>query len=150
MERRISLRQTASVQYYANDTSVVAHAGDASGHLWSLKDNINGFGTLMQTFTADEYQGQRLRMSAYVKAESVEEWVGLWMRVDGSDGTSAFDNMQDRPIQGSTDWSEYEIVLDVPEDSVSIAFGVLMGGTGQVWVDDFQFEVVAQDVPTTN
>jgi erythromycin esterase len=140
----------SSVQYYANDTSVVAHAGDASGHLWSLKDNINGFGTLMQTFTADEYQGQRLRMSAYVKTENIEEWAGLWMRVDGSDGTSAFDNMQDRPIQGSTDWCKHEIVLDVPEDSVSIAFGVLMGGTGQIWVDDFQFEVVDQDVPTTN
>jgi AraC family transcriptional regulator len=25
----------------------------------------------------------------------------------------AFDNMQDRPIKGTTDWQRYEVVLDV-------------------------------------
>jgi hypothetical protein len=88
-------------------------------------------------------------MSAHVKTEGIEKGAGLWLRVDGPDGTSVIDNMQDRPIQGDTDWTRYEIVLDVPEDSVNIAFGILVEGTGQAWVDDFQFEVVGQDVPTT-
>ncbi len=141
----------SSVQSYTIDANVVAHTGDASGHLQSLQNHVSGFCTLMQTFAADKYQGQRLRMSAYVKTENVEGWAGLWMHVDGSAARIlAFDNMQDRSIQGSTDWREYEIVLDVPEDSVNIVFGVLIEGAGQVWVDDFQFDVVDQDVPTTN
>jgi hypothetical protein len=73
------------------------------------------------------------------------------MRVDGVRGKGlSFDNMHDRAIKGTLDWSRHAIVLDVPEDSTSISFGVLLKGTGQVWVDDFEFEVVKTDVPTTD
>lgn len=41
-------------------------------------------------------------------------------------------------------------MLDVPEDSVSIHFGVLLIGTGKVWADGFAFEEVDQTVPSTN
>lgn len=72
------------------------------------------------------------------------------MRVDGPDKqVLSFDNMQDRSIRGTTGWTRYQIVLDVPDDGVNIAFGVLLGGLGQVWVSDIQFEVVSTIVPTT-
>jgi hypothetical protein len=88
-----------------------------------------GFGTLMQTFKAEEYRNKRLRLSAMVKVESIENWAGLWMRVDGPPRqVLSFDNMQSRPIQGSSDWQPYEIVLDVPEESLDIAFGLLLNG----------------------
>jgi hypothetical protein len=57
--------------------------------------------------------------------------------------------MQNRPIKGTTGWKRYEIVLDVPQSSQSIAFGVLLSGAGTVWVDDLNFEIVAKDVPET-
>ena len=135
--------------YGIGTDSAVLHSGHASGYISSITDRISGFGTLMQTAEAGEYRGQRVRMSAYVKTKGVSEWAGLWLRVDGPSGTIIIDNMQDRPIQGDTDWTQYEIILDVPEDSVNIAFGILVEGRGQAWVDDFQFEVVGQDVPTT-
>jgi erythromycin esterase len=139
---------TCRRDYGIGTDSAVLHSGHASGYISSIADGISGFGTLMQTAEADEYQGQRVRMSAYVKTEGVEGWAGLWLRVDGPKGVINIDNMQDRPIQGDTDWTQYEIVLDVPEDSINIAFGILVEGTGQAWVDDLQFEVVGQDVPT--
>lgn len=109
-----------------------------------------GFGTLMQTFKADMYRGKRLRMSASAKAESVRDWAGFWMRVDSPERNAvSFDNMQDRPISGSIDWVTYQIVLDVPETSSDIAFGLLLDGPGRVWLTDFQFEVVSVDVATT-
>ena len=49
----------------------------------------------------------------------------------------------------SGDLARYEIVLDVLEDSINVAFGALVEGTGQVWVDGFRFSVVGRDVPTT-
>ena len=105
----------------------------------------------MQVFRADRHRGERLRMSAYVKTKDVEAWAGLWMRVDGpGGGILSFDNMQDRPVRGTIGWEQYEVVLDVPETSVHIAFGVLLAGKGKVWVDDFEFEVVGPDTPVTD
>jgi hypothetical protein len=95
----------------------------------------DGFGTLMQSFSAKNYAGKRLRLSGYVKSDSVTRWAGVWMRVDGpsSGGTPeilAFDNMQNRPIKGSTDWQNYQVVLDVPNLAAGISFGILLDGPG--------------------
>jgi len=129
----------------------VSRSGKASASLKSIVPETGGFGTLMQTFKADAFRGKRVRMSGYVKSREVKDWAGLWMRIDGSksDEMLGFDNMQDRPIKGTTDWAKYEIVLDVPEQSGGIAFGILLGGRGQVWMDDLKFEVVGKDVATT-
>jgi hypothetical protein len=124
--------------------------GKGSGYLRSKEAWSAGSSTLMQTFKADEYCGKRLRYSALVKAEKVSDWAGLWMRVDGSQRqTLAFDNMQSRPIAGTTDWQPYEIVLDVPQESSKIAFGILLCGPGQVWISDIQFAITDADTPTT-
>lgn len=45
---------------------------------------------------------------------------------------------------------EQEVVVDVPSQSVEIHFGVLLEGKGQVWAGDLAFEVVGNDVPTTD
>jgi hypothetical protein len=127
------------------------HSGKASGAITSVSETPTGFGTLMQVFKADNYRGKRLRMTGYAKTKDVESWAGLWMRVDGPGGTAlAFDNMQDRPLTGSLGWEEYEIVLDVPETGTNISFGVLLAGKGRVWVDDFAFEIVGKDTPSTD
>jgi hypothetical protein len=125
------------------------HGGKASGFI-KAKEDPKGFGTLMQMFRADNYRGKRLRLSGYVKSDQIDDWAGLWMRIDGKTKTLGFDNMEERAIKGTTDWKKYEIVLDVPKESVNIAFGILLQGKGQAWVDDFQFEVVGKDVPVTH
>ena len=71
------------------------------------------------------------------------------MRVDKQRDPVAFDNMQDRPIKGTTGWQSYAVVLDVPQDATGIAFGILLGGTGAVWLNNVTFEVVGTDVATT-
>jgi hypothetical protein len=126
--------------------------GKKSAYLRSKESEPEGFGTLMQTFQATAYRNKRLRYSAYVKSEEVENWAGLWMRVDGFEkGKSlCFDNMQNRPIKGTTEWQRFEIVLNVPQDSSNIAFGILLEGRGQVWISDIQFAEVTSDVPVTD
>ena len=132
------------------DTEVTFNS-KKSAYLRSKGSEPEGFGTLMQTFQAKAYLGKRLRYSAHVKSEEVEKWAGLWMRIDGPQvGMLGFDNMQNRPIKGTTDWQRYEIVLNVPQDSTNIAFGILMEGSGQVWLNDIQFAEVTNDVPVTD
>ena len=110
----------------------------------------------MQEFKADDYRGKRVRLSGYVRPKGISDWAGVWMRVDGPPmpGTQmpeplAFDNMQDRPIKGTGDWRQCNVVLDVPEKAQEIAFGILLTGAGEVWMDDLKFEVVGKATPTT-
>ena len=117
----------------------------------SNKKKISGFGTLMQTSLPDKYLGHRVRMTGYMKSAEVAGWAGFWLRVDkaGSTKSAAFDNMQDRSVKGTTDWKKYEIVLDVSINASDLAFGALLSGTGQIWFDDLNFEIVDKSVPVT-
>lgn len=58
--------------------------------------------------------------------------------------------MMDRPIIQTTDWNYYSIVLDIPENSAVISFGIILSGRGSVWTDDLKFEEVDEKTPTTN
>jgi len=123
-------------------------AGLPSAYLRSIA-NGNGFGTLMQSIGAANYAGKRVRLRGWVKSENVDDWAGLWMRVDKGQELVAFDNMQDRAIRGAQTWSSYDVVLDVPGDATSIHFGVLLTGAGQVWLNNVSLEVVDGSTPIT-
>ncbi len=128
------------------------HKGKASGFLQSVTVQSQGeFATMMQQFKAEKYLGKRLKLSGFIKSKAVDGFCGFWMRVDDALGdVLQFDNMSDRPITGDSEWNHYSIVLDVPQNSAVIAFGVLLSGNGQVWTDELSFEEVDDRTPTTN
>ena len=119
-----------------------SYHGFPSTYLKAKQPSMDGFGTLMHQFGAGQYAGKRLRLSAFVKAEEVSDWAGLWMRVERGPTIVSFDKMQDRPIKGTTAWQNYEVVLDVPRDATQIAFGVLLSKSGTVWLNSVKFENV--------
>jgi hypothetical protein len=129
--------------------------GTNAATIKSIDKTITGFGTLMQNCLPDNYIGKRVRMSGFLKTKDVSDWSGFWLRIDQKDSqeTLGFDNMhdgkKDRSIKGTTDWTKYEIVLDVPLKASNIAFGALLAGTGQIWFDNLKFEIVDNSVPTT-
>ena len=141
-------------EYEVGTDSAIHHGGRFSGYVKATAKDLHGFGTLMQTVAPGRYLGKRVRLSVFVKAERVDDWAGVWLRVDGPvEGNQpkilAFDNMQDRPIKGTTDWARVEIVLDVPSEAKDMAFGILLSRNGEVWLDDLKFEVVPASVPVT-
>ncbi len=154
-------------------------SGNNAATIQSTSRKINGFGTLMQNIDPEIYKGKRVKLSGYIKAEEVNEWAGLWLRIDGkgpsksvtttirneqddkrkitskvssteSKRSLAFDNMYNRAIKGTVNWTKCEIVLDVADTATNIAFGALLSGTGQIWFDDLKLDVVNKDVPTTS
>jgi len=65
--------------------------------------------------------------------------------VDGPNGEMfVLDNMQSRPIKGTRDWAQYEIVLYVSNRAKAIGAGLLVRGTGQAWISDVKFTVVPE------
>jgi len=129
----------------------VFHTGSKSGYLGSNGIVEEGqFGTMMQTFSAEKWIGKRMKMSCFIKTKNVIK-CGAWCRIDSRNGDLLqFDNMDNRPIHGTTAWNYYSIVLDVLEDSTSIHFGLLLTGSGEAWIDGISFEEVDDSVLSTN
>jgi hypothetical protein len=118
--------------------------GEKSALIESIESEINGFGTIMQSCSTSEYLGKKIKMSGFIKTENVSNWSGMWLRIDSKKSQSRkyFDNMRDRQIKGTTNWTKYEIIMNVPTNSNDMNFGVLLNGTGKVWIDNISFEVI--------
>ena len=129
----------------------VSEQGNASAYIKSKELKPSGSCDLMQEIKAENYIGERVRLSGYIKAKFVSYWAGLFMIVeDAANRPIAFDNMQDRPIVGNSDWVKYEIVLDIPKNSDKILFGASLHGKGEIWIDDMKLLVVNKNVPSTD
>ncbi len=117
----------------------VAHGGHPSVSIRSIVEK-DGFRAVTQLIKADAYRGKRVRLTGYLKTRDVRWHAGVWLRVDGPDAKLlAFDNMSDRPVLGTADWSQHAVVLDVPEAALRLAFGVLLHSpTGQVWARELK------------
>lgn len=117
----------------------------------------DGFGTVMQTISASNYVGQRIRLSARLKSQDATS-LNLWLRIDGPKNATTgyptslgFYNMQDKPVTGTSDWKRYDIVLDVPDNSVTLNYGFFLSGSkGAGWADSFTVERVGKDVPVSS
>lgn len=145
------LAGTHPFEYKANLDKKVFHSGTRSCRVKCDVKKASGWTTLMQNMGPEPYRGKRLQMKFWVKTEDVESVAG-WMRVDGSSKGEMleFDNMCNRKLKDSHEWIEQKIVLDIPEESTNIGFGVIFYGTGTMWVDDVSFDVVTNKTPTTN
>jgi len=129
----------------------VVYDGKTSAYIRCVVEKPEGFGTMMQSFNADAYRGKRMRFSAVVKSEDIIGWAGLWIRVDGPVRNEylRFDNMRNRSVKGTTGWQRCEVVTDVPAESTSICFGILLHGSGHAWLSDVRFEEVDDKVLVT-
>jgi len=129
----------------------IRREGERSACLLALDAFNKDWATFMQSFSAEAYRGQRVRFSGAVRANHVSGWAGLWMGTDSRDKQDTMlDDMTNRRIRGTLDWTRYEIVLDVPADAVVINIGVHLHGMGQLWLDDCAFAVVDNSVPLTD
>jgi len=137
-------------QYTVNLDMTATYQGKASVRLTSAAAAPTGFVTVMQSFLPDHYLGKRVRLSGFVKSTDVNGWAGLWMRIDAGYLTAAFDNMHARPVSGTTDWTPFSVVLDVPASATGVNFGILLDGTGSVWLSGAKVEVVDASVPSTD
>ena len=116
----------------------ISHApGKASARIERRSDSQGEFSTLTNSIPI-EFKGTKIELRGYLKTEEVSHFAGLWMREDGIGETVEFDNMQSRQLKGTTQWSEYSIVLPLNPNARKISFGFLLAGTGKVWASEFR------------
>jgi len=103
------------------------------------------FTGVSQSVDATPWRGQRLSVSAWIRSEGMDDWGGLYVRVDDVSGKRlAFGNNRKLPVRGTTGWRRYQVVLDVPKNAKTLSFGVHLNGNGSLWADDFSLEQVAR------
>ena len=124
----------------ANTISVddsIAHSGKNSVRLARDAASERTFSTITKQIPLN-YSGDTLEFRGFLRTEDVSDFAGLWMREDQDGDMVAFDNMQSRGLKGTTGWSGYSIKLPLHPGAQALLIGVLMSGTGKLWVDDLR------------
>jgi hypothetical protein len=148
---RWSATGTNPEDYEMGGDPLVAHGAAGGGYLRSAAPAPRTFAAFAGVTEARPFLGRRLRLSAFVRAEGVQGWSGLCLRIDGPNGTMlGFDNMGNRPIKGTADWKRYDVVLDVPANAVGVFYGIILEGSGRTWIDGVTLEPVGTDVSSTS
>lgn len=108
----------------------------------------DAFGSAAYTIPAN-YIGKTIKLQGFIKTKNVTEGhAGLLLRIDKKGKPLAFDNMQEKPINGTTDWKMYELTLPYPEGADAIYVGGILTGKGQAWFDEFVVTIDGQDIQT--
>lgn len=123
----------------------IVHGGHWSARIERQADSPGEFSSLHKAIPID-FSGGTVELRGFLRTEDVSGFAGLWMREDGEGRGLAFDNMQNRGLKGSTEWTEYSIKLPINPEATQLFFGVLCSGTGKVWVDDLQVLVDGQPI----
>jgi len=131
----------------------VVHAGQMSARL-ERRENEKADKpdvSLTQWMPATDYRGKRVKLSGWLRTRDITSgYAALWMRVDAENTPSlAFDNMPERGPHGTTEWTQYSVVLDVAPEATDLYFGLLLAGNGTMWADDLTIEEVPTTVPST-
>lgn len=101
-----------------------------------------------QVINAEPYRNRRVRVSMWVRTRLPEKpapkmpvsQVATFMRIENEDATFVAYDGGASPLLGNTDWTRKFMVLEVPTDAFSLAFGVVVTGPGEVWIDDVLLE----------
>jgi hypothetical protein len=121
--------------------STVVHAGRYAARIERGPGMSEGFSALSRKIPIT-FTGDTLELRGWLRTEGVAGgYAGLWLREDGSGGVVGFDNMGDRGLVGSRDWTPCRIVLPLDRRARSIVFGALLVGEGKAWVDDLELLV---------
>jgi C-terminal processing protease CtpA/Prc len=123
----------------------VVHAGKWSARLERSPESTGAFSTLHRAIAMD-FAGKTVELRGFLRLQQVEGFTGLWMREDGEGDSVAFENMQRKQLKGTSDWTEYLISLPMQPEGRQLFFGILLAGTGKVWVDDLQLLVDGKPV----
>ncbi len=124
-----------------------SYSGKKSGKITS-DETGSSFGSIAYRIPAN-YEGATIKLEGFMKIKNVEDgFAGLLLRIDGSGGSLAFDNMEKQNITGTKDWQKYSITLDYSKEAKNIFVAGILVGKGEAWFDDFVLTIDGEDIQT--
>ncbi|MEJ2206744.1 MAG: S41 family peptidase [Gemmatimonadota bacterium] len=121
--------------------SMVVHGGRYAGRITRDAESESEFSVVALSLPV-EFSGQTVELRGWLRTEDVAEgFAALWLRQDGPGGVLGIDNMQDRNLSGTTEWTEYTVTLTLHSSARRLVMGALLSGQGTLWVDDLELLV---------
>jgi hypothetical protein len=107
---------------------------DSCATLSSAVPEPSGSAALMQTIFADDFRGAPVVFRGEYRIENVAGSAGLCLRILWRGKEPDREQERVATAAGSRDWSSDEISALIPEDADMIRFGVILTGSGRVWL----------------
>jgi erythromycin esterase len=118
-------------------------ATNPAGLLWLWSVAGKGTGVTSVVVSVAPYRGKRIQVSGDLRTYNANGGAAAWLRVDGANGRFVkFDTMNDRMLEGTTEWTPFTITLDVPQNARDAAFGLWLHGPGWLWATNLRMKSV--------
>ncbi len=97
-------------------------------------------GLLTGTLPVELVSGKTVEFKGWIKTKDIENgYARLWFRVDGeNDIVLAFENMSEKGLNGTNNWTQVSLKIDVSKEVKNINFGSMLQGDGIAWFDNFE------------
>ena len=126
---------------HARIVSDVFHGGKQAARLSTDQETEQV--SLIQSALPGAFAGKRIRFSGYMKTEMAKGRAMFSIQAEDANGNRiAFDRMIGRHVRGKTDWTRYDIVMDIPRETRFFFYHPMIVGTGTAWFDDLSIEAV--------
>ena len=109
-----------------------------------------GFAQFLQFVSASAYQGKRVRLSGFIKANATQAvWFKLVLGSSMGRKTLEYARVAPKGKPDKKGWYKIEIVQDIPKEATRITIGCGLKGKGPLYCDDFKLEVVSNKTALT-
>ncbi len=123
----------------------IFHSGKLSARI-ERNEKSNAAFTTVTTMIKRDFVAARIEWCGWIKAESVNGFVALWLREDGNEGVLGFDSLQKLELKGTFDWTRHCVSIPARDNGKQIVIGFLLSGMGKAWVDTLELKVDGKPV----
>ena len=108
--------------------------------MYRLVPDPTGYVIVRRKFDASPFAGGRVRLSAFLRTESVVRRQAVMMLL-------ALNTAPRIEIAGTSAWERHELVMDVPQGARWVLAQVRLQGAGTVWASEVTLAKVDASVP---
>jgi hypothetical protein len=128
--------------------STVAHSGRMSMRCSNMHDGpVNTRAGLAQPISARSVRGQRIKLSAWLRADSLLN--STYLKIYSHSPAGSKQTPGERALSGTFDWTQLSIEYDVPKDADEIWPWAALSAPcrGTLWIDDVELTVLGPSAP---
>ncbi len=137
-----SIEGHARNAYAAEVDGDVVREGHPTIRFHPTQETGGAYATFMTTLDARPFRGRQAHAVVYVRTQGVTARGDAWLRVQGADSPSDGPGLATSitRLASNSEFTRYELVVDVPVDAASVQLGLGLGGPGMLWMDGVTVE----------